>query len=429
MNIRFYNAKILTMESLDILEGELWVSDGKIIRVCDDIIEDYMVSWDKEIDCNGNLLMPGFKNAHAHAPMTFLRSYADDLPLDKWLYELVFPAESKLTSDYVYHLSKLAFLEYLTSGITTGFEMYYHPESISKASVDMKYRTVLLSSAIGDIGEENVNLHILEDEYNTYNSFDDLVTYKMGFHAEYTTSYEFMKKISALAHKYYAPVYMHSHETRKEVKKCIDKYKLSPTKLFDELGIFDYGGGCFHMVHVDDEDIAILKKRAVSVITNPASNMKLASGIAPLNKYINDGIIVAIGTDGPASNNCLDMFREMFLATGLQKIYLEDAAALPADEVLKMATINGAKVMGLDGQDTLSVNKKADIIMIDLKQPNMQPINNIVKNIVYSGSKANIKMTMVNGEILYMDGEYAQHIDIEEIYYNANSIANRILKK
>ncbi len=427
MNIRLYNARILTMEDFNIIHGELWVSDGKIIRVGDNIIDNYMMAWDEEIDCENNLLMPGFKNAHAHAPMTFLRSYADDLPLQEWLYNKVFPAEAKLDADDIYHLSKVAILEYLTSGITSSFEMYYHPESISKASTELGYRTVLCSSAIGDIGANRYNLYKLEEEYVKYNDYNPLISYKLGFHGEYTTSREFIESIGVLSNKYKAPVYMHSQETANEIKTCIDKYNISPTKLFEECGLFEYGGGCFHMVYSDEEDINILKKHNISVVTNPASNMKLASGIAPISKYVDNEINVAIGTDGPASNNCLDMFREMFLVTGLQKLLHKDAASMSAENVLKMATVNGSIAMGLNKCDTLSLYKTADIIMIDLNRPNMQPINNIVKNIVYSGSKDNIKMTMINGQILYRDGKFANHIKEKYIYENANKVTIKIL--
>ncbi len=175
-----------------------------------------------------------------------------------------------------------------------------------------------------------------------------------------------------------------------------------------------------------DEDIAVFKKRGLSVVTNPGSNTKLASGIAPIQKFLDAGINVAIGTDGPSSNNCLDMFREMFLVTGLAKLISQDASAVDAMEVLKMATVGGAKAMGLTDCDVLAPGKEADLIMLDLHQPNMQPLNNIAKNIVYSGSKQNVKLTMIHGRILYEDGSYRIGQDPEEIYAKANEIIQRI---
>ena len=229
-----------------------------------------------------------------------------------------------------------------------------------------------------------------------------------------------------MAHKYQTPIFTHLSETKAEVEDCKERYGMSPVKLLDSLGMFDYGGGGYHCVWLDEEDMDIFAKRDLSVVTNPGSNTKLASGIAPISEYLKRGINVAIGTDGPASNNCLDMFREMFLVTGLAKLKECDAAAVDALEVLKMATVNGAKALNLPDTDVLARGKQADIIMIDLHQPNMQPLNNIPKNLVYSGSKANVKMTMIRGRILYENGCFAKEFDVEGIYRKANEIIDSL---
>ncbi len=428
MNIRFYNARILTMKDTQILEGELWVQDQKILYVGDgsDVDTVYQelvlesIVWDREIDCEGNLLMPGFKDAHTHSGMTLLRSYADDLPLADWLNQQVFPIEAKMDGEMIYHLTKLAVLEYLTSGITAIFDMYLTPETIARACVDMGMRCVQVS------GQNNFSqsLELTEKMYQKLNYDDPLLSYFIGFHAEYTCSRELLEGVAALSHKYQAPVFTHLAETRAEVEGCKERYGMSPVKLLDSLGMFDYGGGGYHCVYLDEEDMEIFLKRNLSVVTNPGSNTKLASGIAPISDYLQRGINVAIGTDGPASNNCLDMFREMFLVTGLAKLRENDAAAVDALEVLKMATVNGSKAMNLPDMDVLDRGKEADIIMIDLHQPNMQPINNIPKNIVYSGSKQNVKMTMIQGKILYENGQFTKAYDVEEIYRKANEIIN-----
>ena len=428
MNIRFYNARILTMKDTQILEGELWVQDQKILYVGDgsDVDTVYQelvlesIVWDREIDCEGNLLMPGFKDAHTHSGMTLLRSYADDLPLADWLNQQVFPIEAKMDGEMIYHLTKLAVLEYLTSGITAILDMYLTPETIARACVDMGMRCVQVS------GQNNFSqsLELTEKMYQKLNYDDPLLSYFIGFHAEYTCSRELLEGVAALSHKYQAPVFTHLAETRAEVEGCKERYGMSPVKLLDSLGMFDYGGGGYHCVYLDEEDMEIFRKRNLSVVTNPGSNTKLASGIAPISDYLQRGINVAIGTDGPASNNCLDMFREMFLVTGLAKLRENDAAAVDALEVLKMATVNGSKAMNLPDTDVLDRGKEADIIMIDLHQPNMQPINNIPKNIVYSGSKQNVKMTMIQGKILYENGQFTKAYDVEEIYRKANEIIN-----
>lgn len=418
MNTRFYNAKILTMaDGFNVTEGELWVEDNKIAYVGAPKPSD--IKWSREIDVKGNLIMPGFKNAHTHSAMTFLRSYADDLPLLDWLQHQIFPMEAKLSGDDIYHLSKLAIMEYLTSGVTANFDMYLSNEQAAKASIDCGFRTVLC----GGINDFVGSAEELESWYNKFNGDNPLISFCLGFHAEYTSSRVLLEKIADIARKYQAPVFTHNSETKAEVEQCQKRHGMTPTTFLDGIGMFEYGGGGFHCVHMTDRDLEVFKNRKLSVVTNPGSNCKLASGIAPIKKMLDMGINLAIGTDGPASNNCLDMFREMFLTTALQKIKEEDASAVDANAVLYMATVGGAKAMGLSDCDTLTRGKLADLIVIDLKQPNMQPINNLTKNIVYSGSKQNVKLTMVNGKILYENNAFVD-IDAEAVYNKANEIIN-----
>ncbi len=434
MNIRLYNARILTMqEGEQIFEGEIWIRDDRILYVGDgknvdgvyDELKIPCLIWDREVDCEKNLLMPGLKNAHTHSGMTVLRSYADDLPLKDWLNKQVFPVEAKLTAEDICELTKLAVLEYLTSGITAVFDMYLTPESIARAFDEMGMRCV----QVGAVNNFSQSLELVEEMYQKLNQKSSLQSYMLGFHAEYTCSPELLKGIAALAHKYKAPVFTHLSETEEEVAGCRERYGVTPLKYLDGLGIFDYGGGGYHCVHVTEEEIGIMKAKGLYAVTNPGSNAKLASGIAPISDFLKAGIPVAIGTDGPASNNCLDMFREMFLVTGLAKLKQKDASAVDAMEVLKMATVNGALAMGLRDADILAAGKLADIIMIDLMQPNMQPINNIPKNIVYSGSKSNVAMTMIGGKILYEKGRFFLAEQPEDIYRKAGQIKERLVKE
>ena len=413
--IKFTNGLVLNKD-FEIESTDVYVDGGKIVKIGESDIKA-----DRIYDLNGNLLMPSFKNAHTHSAMTFGRSFADDLPLSSWLNDKIFPLEAKLNGDDIYKLSKLAFLEYLTSGITACFDMYYFPEKMAKASVDFGFRTVMC----GAVNNFKESVEKLEEYYNKYNNYDELVSYKLCFHAEYTTSKEIIKGISQLAEKYSAPVFMHSSETKSEVEGCIERYGKSPTTLFDELGLFNYGGGAYHSVWVDDNDLEIYKKRGIWAVINAGSNCKLASGVAPVSKMMDLGINLAVGTDGPASNNALDMFREMYLIAATQKINDCDAASTDANEILKAATIGSAHCMGLDECDVIDEGKTADLIVIDMHRPNMQPINNITKNIVYSGSKENVKMTMINGKILYENGEFI-NTDIERIYSEAQAVIDRI---
>lgn len=419
--IRFYNGKILTLkDDFNIIEnGEVWTDGDKICYVGESKENDAV--FEREIDLNGNLLMPSFKNAHTHSAMTFARSYCDDMPLQEWLYNKIFPLEALLTGDDVAALSKVAFLEYLSGGISACFDMYYFPENMAKASVETGFRTVMC----GAVNNFKESVPLLEEYYKKYNSYHDLISYRLGFHAEYTTDEKIMKGIAKLAEKYKAPVYMHSSETMEETQACINSKNKTPTELFDKLGLFNYGGGAFHSVWLCNEDMEVYKKRGVWAVINSGSNCKLASGVARVEDMLNKGINLAIGTDGPSSNNALDMFREMYLTCVLQKIKNKDASSMNANEVLKMATVGSARCMGLNDCDIIQQGKKADLIVIDLKKPSMQPVHDITKNLVYSASKDCIKLTMVNGKILYENGDFPT-LDIEKIYYEADRVTKRI---
>ena len=335
MKIRIYNARILPMTEekaghFQIVEGEIQIIEDKIAYVgsseivpsgCGSTGKEQSASgaddkWDREIDAQGNLILPGFKNAHTHSGMTFLRSYADDLPLLDWLNKQVFPMEAKLTPEDVYLFSKLAVLEYLTSGITSNFDMYVDNYQHAKTSVQMGFRTVFC----GELNNFTGSLARTREEYETLNKGDELVSFRLGVHAEYTTSRELLEGMAELAHEYKQPVYLHLAETKKEVEECKMRYGMSPVQFLDSIGLFDYGGGGFHGVWMDETDRNICREKKVSIVTNPSSNAKLASGIADLPALKKAGINLAIGTDGPASNNALDMFREMYLAAVLPKL-------------------------------------------------------------------------------------------------------------
>lgn len=423
MKILFKNARLLLIEKEEIIFGDLIVTDNVITYVGQS--QNHLETFDRIINVEGNVLMPGFKNAHTHSAMTFLRSNADDLKLEDWLYHHVFPYEAKLQESDVYHLAKVAFLEYLTSGVTAQFDMYYFPKAIFEASVDFGMRSVILATPTSfkeSVKETLENFHQLNHKH-------ELVSFRLGFHAEYTASEEMLKELAKVANELKEPVFTHISETKNEVEGCLKRHGLTPALYFDKLGLYNYGGGGFHGVYLSDEDIEVFLKRNLHLVTCPSSNTKLASGIAPIQKFIDKKMNLAIGTDGPASNNCLDMFREMFLVTSLGKLKAEDATAVKAVEVLKMATLGGAHAMGLHNADTLSVGKLADLIIINLNRPNMQPLNNIMKNIVYSGSKENIKLVMINGRILYEDYKFYLNEPVEEIYKKAQEVTERIKKE
>ncbi|WP_034442709.1 amidohydrolase [Butyrivibrio sp. AE2032] len=415
MSVRFYNCRILTMEDNKVTEGELWTENDRISYIGPSADKGDKV-FDREIDCKGGLLMPGLKNAHTHSAMTFSRSLADEYCLNDWLFKAIFPREAKLTAESVYWLSKLAYAEYLSGGITACFDMYFEKDANAKAAVETGFRHVFCGAA-NDFG----GMEELEDFYDRLNSYDPLVSFIYGFHAEYTTCEDNLKKISELAHKYEAPVFAHISETKAEVDGCIERYGCTPAVLFDRLGIYDFGGGGFHCVWFTDEDRDIFKKRGLWSVFNACSNLKLASGITPVYKFIANDMKIAIGTDGAGSNNSLSMFREMYLDTVLSNVETGNAAAVDPFTILKAGTTGGALCMGLKDSDVLAVGKKADIILIDMNRPSMQPENNIARNIVYSADNSVVKMTMIDGKILYEDGKYST-LDLDEVIRECNKL-------
>ena len=403
------------MKDDNIVEGELWTEKDRIVYIGPGK-ESHDKSFDREIDCKGNLIMPGLKNAHTHSAMTFSRSLADEYCLNDWLFKAIFPREDKLTPEAVYWFSKLAYADYLSGGITACFDMYFHKYENAKAAVETGFRHVFCGAA-NDFG----GMEELEQNYLDLNAFDPLISFKLGFHAEYTTNEDNLKFISDLAHKYEAPVYTHISETSAEVEGCRERYGVTPAVIFDKLGIFDFGGGGFHCVWFTDEDRAIFKKRGLWSVFNACSNLKLASGITPVYKFISNDMKIAIGTDGAGSNNALSMFREMYLSTVLSNIETQNAAAVDPLTILKAGTSGGALCMGLNDSDVLSEGKKADIIMIDMSKPCMQPENNIARNIVYSADNSVVKMTMIDGRILYEDGNFLS-LDLEEVISECNRL-------
>lgn len=417
MRTRYYNAKILTGEDRNIKEGEMWVRDDKIEAVVFDS-KSSEEKFDQEVDLEGNLLMPSLKDAHTHTAMTFARSLADEYELNDWLFKAIFPREAKLTAEQVYWFTLLGFAENIKSGTTACFDMYMFPESVAKAAVDCGIRNVFCGSP-NDFG----GMDLLEERYLKFNEYDPLVSFKMGFHAEYTTNKDNLQIISDLAHKYKAPIYTHISETKSEVDGCIERYGKTPAVLLDEMGMFDFGGGGFHCVHFSDEDIEVFKKRGLYTVFNACSNLKLSSGIAPVKKYIDSGLKIAIGTDGAGSNNSLDMFREMYLDAVLSNVRDDKNGLIDPFDILSAGMTGGARCMGLDNSDMLAAGKNADFIVLDMKHPNMNPMNNIVSNIVYAASPVNVLMTVCAGKVLYDHGEL-KTIDIDEV----NKMCNRLVE-
>ena len=419
--LRLYNGLIMPMtERCSIARGEIW-TDGDRIVLAGDASGRAMPAFEREIDLRGGLVIPGFKDAHTHSAMTFLRSYADDLPLQSWLFDKVFPLEARLNPDAVYAFTRLAILEYLSGGITASFDMYYHRDAYAAANLDSGFRSVICGAlSAGDRVETAAR------DYEKYNSMGPLMGYRLGAHAEYTADEAVLRGLAELTRQYKAPFWAHNSETKSEYVESFTRRGLSPTAYFESLGLFDYGGGGFHCVWLDENDMDIFERRGLWAVTCPASNAKLASGVAPLGRFAARGINLAVGTDGPASNNALDMFREIYLACVLQKLALGDAAACPAESILYAACSAGARAMGLMDCDCLAEGKQADLAVIDLDRPGMRPIHDIAKNLVYSGTRDCVRLTMVAGRVLYEDGEFFVGEDAGRIYAEAEKYTKEI---
>lgn len=415
MKTLFKNARILTMKNDQIINGELLVIDTRIAYIGKDASE--FAPFDKVIDCENNLLMPGLKNAHTHSAMVFLRNRFKNVNLQDWLFKCIFPREAKLISEDIYHLNKAAILEYLACGTTACFDQYFFPLSGAKAVDEMGMRMLLL--AVFNLGTTSND--DLEHNYHSMNDREDgYARYAIGVHAEYTSDKIMIDETREVINRLKCPFFAHISETKKEVEECVDRHGTTPLKFFYDQGLFAYGGGGYHCIHFTDEEVEICKKNNLFIVSCPGSNKYLSSGIAPLSKYLANGIRIALGTDGPASNESLDMFKEMRLAATME------GKDIPAFEVLKMATVNGALAMGLNDADVLDIDKYADIIMVDLSKPNLKDSKDLLHDLVHKASSDNVKLTMINGNVLYQDGQYFYKEKPEDIYRKVEEISKRI---
>ena len=396
-----------------IIEGELLVIDTRIAYVGEGASE--FAPFDKVVDCQGNLLMPGFKNAHTHSAMIFLRNRFKDVSLQDWLFKCVFPREDKLIPSDIYHLNKACLLEYLANGTTACFDQYFFPLEGAKAAEEIGLRMVLLAI----FNSETNNVDDLERNYHYFNDRKDgFARYAIGVHAEYTSNDEMIEHTRKAIDRLKCPFFTHISETKKEVEECIARHGKTPLKYFYDEGLFKYGGGGYHCIYYTDEEIKICKDNKLTIVSCPGSNQYLSSGVAPLSIYLKEGINIALGTDGPASNESLDMFREMRLAATLE------GKDIPPFEVLKMATVNGARAMGLHDADVLVEGKYADLIMVDVSKYS----DDLIHDLVHQGKAKDVKLTMINGKILYQNGQYFLNEKVTDIYQKVEEISQRIEK-
>jgi len=414
-----------------IVEGDRIVDIGKESELKD------KYSGYEAIGGKGKVVLPGLVNCHTHAAMTLLRGYADDMVLSEWLTQKIWPVEAHLKPEDVYVGTLLACLEMLKSGITAFADMYFYMDKAAKAVVESGIRAVISHGMIelGNVEKGEKDLREAERIVKTCQGLGDgRVTTMFGPHAPYTCSPEYLQKVKETAEKYNVGIHIHLAETRDEAEKiknafAVDLKDKGVIEYVDELGILDSTVLAAHVVWVSEKEIEILAKRGVKVAHNPVSNLKLASGVAPIPQMLKNGVAVGLATDGAASNNCLDIFEEMKVSAIIHKAHNFDPTVTSAAEVLEMATIGGAKALLLDKDiGTLEVGKKADIVILDLKNPRLVPLHNIISHLVYAAKSSDVCTVIVDGNIL-MENREVKILDENKVMELAQKTAEDLISR
>lgn len=394
-------------------------------------------AYDEERGMSGRLLMPGLVNCHCHAAMTLLRGIGSDLPLDKWLFEEMIPVEDRLTPEDIAAGNELAMMEMIASGVTSFSDMYMEARTAiaSNERTGMKMNVCRVVQSF-DPNERVEDCYRIPESIALFEKYhgaqNGRVRVDFAVHAEYTSTTHIIKAYADQCRPYAARgarMQVHLSETEKEHRECIERHGMTPARWFEQTGIFDIPTGAAHCVVVTPEDLQILKRKGVSPIHNPTSNMKLGSGFAPVPQMLDMGLNVTLGTDGAASNNNLNMFEEMHLAAVLHNGYHRDAVIMKPEQVLRMATVNGAKLQGRDDTGCLEVGKKADIIAVDFRgKAHLYPAFEPMSMLVYAAQASDVSMTMVDGRILYEDGIFYT-LNPQDVLANARAAVQRLYAK
>lgn len=388
--------------------------------------------FDSVISGKGKAAIPGLVNLHSHVPMTLFRGYAEELPLHRWLEERIFPIEDKLTGECCYFGSLLGIAEMIAGGVTSFSDMYFFCEDIISAVEESGIKANISRGLTcfdpNDDLDKNEKLQNAVELYKQYHNYaDGRVKIDMSAHAEYTTNERFVKRIAELAGRDNIPIQVHISETNFEHYDCVERHGATPTAYFASVGLFDTPTVAAHCVYAEDEDFDIMRDYGVTVAHCPVSNLKLGSGIAPLHRMLEAGVRVGIGTDGAASNNSLSMLSDMKFAALLGKGEFADPTLNPAKTILEMATYNGAAAQQRENTGMLREGWAADIVLIDMDNPHMKPCFDVVANIIYASQPSDVKMTMVDGKVIYKDGVY-HTLDLEKIYYGVKKSIETLTK-
>ncbi len=434
-DIQVINGMVLTMNSEEqkFNRGFVAIKDDRIIGLGPMAnLSSCLYNPKKIIDARGGIVMPGLVNAHTHAAMTCFRGMADDLPLMTWLNNHIFPAEARLDHDKVFFGALLACAEMILSGTTCFSDMYLFEDAVAIAAKNSGIRAVVgevlydfPSPNYGPIEKGFEYTEMLIEKWKD----DPLVTIAVEPHSPYLCSPELLRKASGIALDNHIPLIIHLSETKSEVKQIQDRYGKTPVRHLADLGVLTPNLLACHCVVLTDEDMELFRRFDVKVAHNPESNMKLASGIAPIPGLLEKGVCVSIGTDGCASNNNLDMFLEMDTAAKLHKVSTGDPTVMDAKTVLKMCTIDSARALGLsDSIGSLEPGKKADLIVIDTKKPHLTPMYHPESHLVYAARGSDVDSVIINGKIVMENGNL-NFMDIEKVMENVRKIADEIRTK
>lgn len=403
--------------------GSKWVNivvdDRKITEITEKMPD---IEADQTVDCQSNLLLPGFYNTHCHAAMTLFRGYGEDLPLQRWLEERIFPAEDRLTYESVYVASKFAIAEMLRAGIVSFTDMYMFEDATSEAVLETGIKANLSRCIVSfdpnaNMKEDQRVRESLDLVRRYHNADGGRLKIDLSLHAEYTNVPHACQYVGELAKENGLLMQLHLSETEKEHNECIARHGKTPARFFADLGVFDAPTSAAHCVWVTDEDIDILAEKGVTAVHNPISNLKLGSGVMPIRKMLDRGVRVAFGTDGVASNNRLDLLRDYQTAAILHKGVSRDPASVTASELFPLLTQNGAAAQGRAHCGRIEVGAYADLILLDRTALHNIPCYDDYAMLAYSACASDIKMTMVNGRILYSNGEYTS-IDEERLCFD-----------
>ena len=420
MRILIKNGYIVSMVS-DIKKSDILIEDDRIKKI--GIINEEA---DKIIDASNMAVMPGLINAHTHVAMSLFRGYSDELELMNWLSK-IWEVEDRMKKDDVYFASMVSGIEMIKSGTTTFNDHYFFEEQTAKMAEQLGMRAILSRCIISEGEASAVRIKEAEDLYNEWhNKCDGRIKVCVGIHAPYTCPPDTIKRSLELADRLGTPIHIHYLETKDEIDKVYNSYETTVTDYLKNLNLFNYHVILAHGVHVNDNDIEVLKNISGGIVHNPVSNMKLGSGFAPVKSLRDNGINVALGTDGQGSTNTLDMFEEIKLAAYLQKGMFGSATAISAKDVLEMATIEGARVLGIDSEvGSLEVGKKADIILIDLNKPHLMPRHDIYSLLAYSVNGADVDTSIIDGKIV-MENRRVLNVDEGEIMQRVENCKNRL---